>query len=107
MSFTLEQLQEKKRILADKRAALKAEEKYLEEEKARLLAKLRELGFNSLAEAKEALSKMEAEISEKEAELEEVLSNLENSTAESSPTKTIKQEEQPHRRIVIDSIDDL
>ena len=105
MSFTLEQLKEKKRLLEDKKASLKAEEKYLEEEKSRLLAKLRELGFNSLGEAKAALAKMEEEISQKEAELENVLANLENSTAETP--SSIQHPEPVTKSISIDSIDDL
>ena len=105
MSLTLEQLKEKKRILEDKKAALKAEEKYLEEEKSRLLAKLRELGFNSLGEAKDALARMEKEISQKEVELENVLANLENSTAETP--SSIQQAEPVVKSVSIDSIDDL
>ena len=105
MSFTLDQLKEKKKLLEEKRAAVKAEEKYLEEEKARLLAKLRELGYSSLSEAKEALVQMENEILRKESELEELLSTLENSSAE----KPVEHASQTvfDRKPIIDSIDDL
>ena len=104
MSLTLEQLKEKKRILEDKKAALKAEEKYLEEEKTRLLTKLRELGFSTLAEAKAALSDMEKELSEKESQLEDILSDLENSSVEKP---VVNQPLKETHSISINSIDDL
>lgn len=97
-------LQQKKKILEEKRASLKGEEKYLEGEKARLKARLQELGFNSLADAKAALGAMEESFEAKSKELDALLEVLENSSAE---THHVVQEQPVLANLTVSSIDDL
>ena len=103
--LTLEELREKKKALEEKISSMKAEEKFLEAEKNRLLQKLKELGFSSIAEAKEHLASLETLLVEKSSELDTLLTELENSTVTAAPVTTQKVVTQQDNSF--SSLDDL
>lgn len=81
----IEALLKRKNALTERKLKLDADERFYLKEKERLSTKLQSLGYNSLAEAKEALVKLELDIDAKCAELEKLLSDLESGKVVSQP----------------------
>jgi len=103
--ISIDDLKQKKKALEQKQVEIRAEEKFLAEERQRLTKKLHELGFKNLNEAREALDKKRAEIQEKEVQLSEMLDTLENSDVKqgNKPQEVQWVSDSP----VLMSIDDL